>query len=332
MTVHRLDRIGETEYGPHARTRRPADDGRADRGGPVRPSGACHWIGRRTVTRMPVGHQPATPQARQLDVLWAPHPDVPSLCPAALHRWVWRHHRLCDRARWLDSMTGSFVELGTGPRSDSISAFVPPSLGRCSAFANLRSCPFRPGRLAIVTARFDAPVARTCRYLRPPARPWLSKKDAIAECSADLVVMSIAPAAPETDIVAAAVKDPALGRSGPLPLLIFVGVLLLAAHWFPRRGTAGRIAPGPGGVEASSLTRSFRPPPVPLDLRKSPTQGTIASRRDGRASGSSRSSEWRRTTPTGTPCSTGRTYSFCRDPARGWPENPSLSSPTIGVR
>ena len=138
--------------------------------------------------------------------------------------------------RWLDSMTGSFVELGTGPRSDSISAFVPPSLGRCSAFANLRSCPFRPGRWAIVTARFDAPVARTCRYSDHPPGPGFSKKDAIADCSADLVVMSIAPAAPETDIVAAAVKDPALGRSGPPLLLIFVGVLLLAAHWFPRRG------------------------------------------------------------------------------------------------
>src|SRR4029078_9986470 len=99
---------------------------------------------------------------------------------------------------------------------------------------DLRSCPFRPGHWAIVRARFNAPVARTCRYYDHPPGPGFSKKDAIAECSADLVVVSVAPAAPETDTVAAAIKDRVAKWSDGLPLLVsilFVCVLLLAARW-----------------------------------------------------------------------------------------------------
>jgi hypothetical protein len=139
--------------------------------------------------------------------------------------------------RWFDSLDGSYVELGTGPRSARISVFVPPRLGRCSEFAALRSCPLRPGQWAIVTARFNHPLARTCRYADHPPGPGFSRKEAIAECSADLVVDSVVPVAPETD-VAAAVEDPA-GNREVLPLLaFFVAALVLAARWLPRRERA----------------------------------------------------------------------------------------------
>ncbi|MFL5716632.1 MAG: hypothetical protein ACJ77V_03530 [Chloroflexota bacterium] len=126
------------------------------------------------------------------------------------------------------------MELGTGPRSAGISAFVPPRLGRCSAFAALKSCPLRPGQWAIVTARFNHPLARTCRYSDHPPGPGFSRKDAIAECSADLVVDSVVPVAPETD-VAGAVEDHQR-QPDALPLLaFFVAALVLAARWIPHR-------------------------------------------------------------------------------------------------
>src|SRR6185369_4639945 len=143
--------------------------------------------------------------------------------------------------RWFDGLDGSYVELGTGPHSRSIAAFVPPRLGRCSAFADLRSCPFRPGHWVIVRARFNAPVARTCRYSDHPPGPGFSKKNAVAECSADLVVVSVAPAAPETDTVAAAIKDRVAESSDVRLLLVFIGVLLLAARWFPSRQRSRRL-------------------------------------------------------------------------------------------
>jgi hypothetical protein len=136
--------------------------------------------------------------------------------------------------RWLDSMVGSYVELGTGPRSRQIAAFVPPRLGRCSAFAALRSCLLRPGHWAIVKARFNDPIARTCRYSEHPSGPGFSRKDAIAECRANLVVHSIVPVAPETDVVAA-LDDPG-SRSDAAPFLAsFVAALVLAAGWLARR-------------------------------------------------------------------------------------------------
>lgn len=139
--------------------------------------------------------------------------------------------------RWFDSLDGSYVELGAGPRSVPISAFVPPSLGRCSGFAALRSCPLRPGHWAIVTARFNHPLARTCRYADHPPGPGFSRKEAIAECSADLVVDSVVPLAPETD-VAAAIEDHQ-GQPDALPLLaFFVAALVVAARWVPHRNRA----------------------------------------------------------------------------------------------
>jgi hypothetical protein len=139
--------------------------------------------------------------------------------------------------RWFDSLDGSYVELGTGPRSAAISAFVPPRLGRCSDFAALKSCPLRPGQWAIVTARFNHPLARTCRYSDHPPGPGFSRKEAIAECSADLVVDSVVPVGPETD-VAAPVEDPA-GNPELLPLLALFGAALVpAARWLPRRERA----------------------------------------------------------------------------------------------
>ena len=161
--------------------------------------------------------------------------------------------------RWLDSMTGSFVELGTGPRSDSISAFVPPSLGRCSAFANLRSCPFRPGRWAMRHGALLRPGGTNMSVLRPPARPWLREE------GCDRRVQR----RPRRHVDRA-------GRSGDrhrhgggqgsrartagsappdLRWRAAVGRALVPTSW-----TAGRTAPGPGGVEASSLTGSFLPP------------------------------------------------------------------------
>jgi hypothetical protein len=136
--------------------------------------------------------------------------------------------------RWLDSMVGSHVELGTGPRSRSIAAFVPPRLGRCSAFAALSSCLLRPGHWAIVKARFNDPISRTCRYSEHPSGPGFSRKDAVAECRANLVVHSIVPVAPETNLVAP-LEEPA-SRSDPVPFLAsFVAALVVAAGWLARR-------------------------------------------------------------------------------------------------
>jgi hypothetical protein len=146
---------------------------------------------------------------------------------------------------WLDSMLGSSVELGTGPRSASITAFVPPAIGRCSAFADLKSCPFRPDHWATVKARFNDPIAQKCRYSYHPPGPGFTKKDAIAECRADLVVLSVVPAAPETDVAVAVPEDPA-GEPVGLPLVaIFTVVLLVGVRRFPTRRRA--TGPDDGG-------------------------------------------------------------------------------------
>jgi len=148
--------------------------------------------------------------------------------------------------QWLDSMVGSYVQLGTGPYSASITAFVRPGLGRCSGYQDLKSCLFRPGHWAIVKARFNDPIARTCRYSDPPPGPDFSKKAAIAECNAELVVLSVIPAAPETDIGAVVPEQPAYGSDRVPQLAIFVVAFLLAARWFPsrrRRTEAGDSGP-----------------------------------------------------------------------------------------
>ena len=149
---------------------------------------------------------------------------------------------------WLDSTEGSYAILGSGPRSASVAAFVPPALGRCSAFADLKSCAFHryQGQWATVRARFNDPIAQTCRYGEHPPDAGFTKKDAIAECSANLVVLSVGPAAPETDVAAGVVNDPVREPAGLPWVAVFIVALLLAARWVPSRrqakgsGTAGR--------------------------------------------------------------------------------------------
>jgi hypothetical protein len=150
------------------------------------------------------------------------------------------------KPRWLDSLQGTYVLLGTGPRSGSIQAFVPPSHGGCSSIADLTTCPFHRyrGHWATVRARYNDPVAQTCRYSEHPPGAGFSKKDAIAECQANLVVLSVGPAAPETDV--AAVTDTSPGNPAMLPIwvAIFALTLLLAAWWFPaRRRETGSVSP-----------------------------------------------------------------------------------------
>jgi hypothetical protein len=140
--------------------------------------------------------------------------------------------------RWFDSFDGSSVSLGTGRFGGSIPAFVPPALGRCSPWAELRSCPFRrfEGHQVTVRARYNDPRARTCRYSEHPPGAGFTRKDAIAECRANLVVLSIVPAAPETDVVVASAPDRPIGGSTSLPwLVVFSAVLLLGGRWFPHR-------------------------------------------------------------------------------------------------
>lgn len=140
--------------------------------------------------------------------------------------------------RWFDTFEGSSVSLGTGRFTDSIPAIVPPALGRCSPWAELRSCPFRrlEGHQATVRARYNDPRARTCRYSEHPPGAGFSRKEAIADCSATLVVVSIGPAAPETDVAVLSAPDRPDGGSTGLPwLVVFSAALLLGGRWIPHR-------------------------------------------------------------------------------------------------
>ncbi len=85
---------------------------------------------------------------------------------------------------WLDGGEGSYATLGAREDGASVAAFVPPALGRCSPFADLRSCPFHryQGQWATVRARFNDPISRTCRYSEHPPGAEFSKKAAVAEC------------------------------------------------------------------------------------------------------------------------------------------------------
>ena len=253
-----LDQIGETEYGPHARTRRPADDGRADRGGPVRPSGPAIGSADARSPGCSVGDEPATAKLRQLDVLRTPHPDVPSVRPAALHRWVWRDHRLCDRAALAGQHDRQFR--GAWYRYSQrqhlgLRATEPRTLER---LREPEGVPVPPGPLGARHGALLRPGGTNVSVLDQPPGPGFSKKDAIAECSADLVVMSIAPAAPETDIVGAAVRDPALGRSGPPPLRHLRRRVAVGSALVPTSGRrVNRVWAGRGG--SVLVTRSFDP-------------------------------------------------------------------------
>jgi hypothetical protein len=104
---------------------------------------------------------------------------------------------------WLDDNNGSMLWLTTGPTRDFgpgevVTAWVPPALGRCSVGEMLASCPFRwfVGRWTTVSAHFDGPVARTCRFTVHPSEPGFTKRDAVANCKAKLIVLSVGLVAP----------------------------------------------------------------------------------------------------------------------------------------
>src|SRR6478752_6518875 len=150
--------------------------------------------------------------------------------------------------RWFDSSDGSSAFLGTSRFGAAIPAFVPPVLGRCSQWAELRSCPFRifEGHQVIVRARYNDPRARTCRYSEHPPGAGFTRKDAIAECSANLVVLSVVPAAPETDLAVLSAPHRPIGGWMGLPWVVVFGIaLLLGGRWFTRRARRFDSRPSP---------------------------------------------------------------------------------------
>jgi len=145
---------------------------------------------------------------------------------------------------WLDSVLGSTVILSTGPDDASIQAYVPPALGRCSV-EDLATCPFHGyyGHWATVSGHFDGPVARTCRIAEQPPGAGATTSDAIAECRAKLIILSVGPGVPPaTDTVTAGDGDPA-GASAAWP---WVATFALAAVLFVARvpSTRGLVAHG----------------------------------------------------------------------------------------
>ena len=141
---------------------------------------------------------------------------------------------------WLDGGEGSLVFLSASPSGATTAAFAPPALGRCSPFADLRSCPFHQyqGQWATVRARFNDPISRMCHYSEHPPGAEFSRKAAVAECRADLVALSVSPAAPETDVAGDVVADPARRPARPPWAILFIVALVLAARWAPSRRTA----------------------------------------------------------------------------------------------
>src|SRR3954454_21405450 len=115
---------------------------------------------------------------------------------------------------WFDGLGGRNVPPAEGRTGAELPAFVPPRPGRCPE-PDASSCPFRPfvRRFVIVTARFDDPLAQTCRYSAHPPGPGFTRQDAIAECRNELVVMSVAASGglPPTDSVDFAAPDRAAG-------------------------------------------------------------------------------------------------------------------------
>ena len=141
--------------------------------------------------------------------------------------------------RWLDGLQGSSVNLSAVAQGAQVAAYVPPALGRCH-LTNDSACPFHPYReqWATVTARFDDPVAQTCHYADKPAGAGVTKADAVAECRAKLVVLSVGPDSnPATDAVAAPVVDPRGSRPAPVWFAVFGVALLLLLF---RRPSVGR--------------------------------------------------------------------------------------------
>lgn len=143
--------------------------------------------------------------------------------------------------RWLDGLQGSSVNLSAVKEGPQVAAYVPPALGRCP-LEDDSTCPFRPYRhqWATIRAQYDAPVAQTCRYAEKPAGGGFTKADAVAECRAKLVVLSVGPdSGPSTDTIA---LGPAISGPAPrhAPLGLWVGLfaavtLLLVARRRSRR-------------------------------------------------------------------------------------------------
>jgi hypothetical protein len=118
--------------------------------------------------------------------------------------------------RWLDGLLGSSVNLSAVPDGPQLAAYVPPALGKCPVTDD-SACPFRPYRngYATVSAQYDAPVAQRCHYAEKPAGGGFTKADAVAECQAKLVVVSVsADAGAATDAVAPVAVAMSPGREG----------------------------------------------------------------------------------------------------------------------
>jgi hypothetical protein len=131
--------------------------------------------------------------------------------------------------RWLDGLQGSSANLAAVPQGPQIAAYVPPALGLCRV-ADDAACPFHPFReqWATVTAHFDDPAAQTCHYSAKPAGGGFTKADAVAECRAKLVVLSVGPDSnPATDTLAAVDDTP--DRTPNNALWLGVGALITVA-------------------------------------------------------------------------------------------------------
>ena len=100
---------------------------------------------------------------------------------------------------WLNGLGGSVVGLTAGPDAGIIVlANVPPALGRCDSTKSIPECPFRSfeGRRVLVSARFDDPVARTCRAVSIVEGSTFTDAEAVAECRRLLVVQSVGTGVP----------------------------------------------------------------------------------------------------------------------------------------
>jgi len=109
---------------------------------------------------------------------------------------------------WLDGTGGSVVALTAGQDASVLAlgqdgrvlvlANVPPALGRCDSGQSIPECPFRvfEGQRVLVSAQFDAPVARTCRAVGIVEGGTFTDAQAVAECRRLLVVQSVGAAVP----------------------------------------------------------------------------------------------------------------------------------------
>ena len=100
---------------------------------------------------------------------------------------------------WLNGLGGSVVGLSAGPDAGIlVLANVPPALGRCDAGKSIPECPFRnfEGRRVLVSARFDDPVARTCRAVSIVEGSAFTDAEAVAECRRLLIVQWVGTGVP----------------------------------------------------------------------------------------------------------------------------------------